>query len=61
VISPAGELARRLAREPARLAAISRTLRDRLAASPLLDAQGLARALEGAYREMWRRWCSAAG
>jgi predicted O-linked N-acetylglucosamine transferase (SPINDLY family) len=25
--------------------------------SPLMDHAGLARAIEGAYREMWRRWC----
>jgi protein O-GlcNAc transferase len=50
-------LARDLAREPARLAALSRSLRERLEASPLLDARSLARALEAAYREMWQRWC----
>jgi protein O-GlcNAc transferase len=50
-------LARDLAADPARLAAISRSLRGRLEASPLLDARSLARALEAAYREMWQRWC----
>lgn len=30
--------------------------------STLLDAAGLARSIESAYRDMWRRWCeSAAG
>jgi len=50
-------LARDLAGEPERLAALSRSLRERLKASQLLDARGLARALEAAYREMWQRWC----
>jgi protein O-GlcNAc transferase len=50
-------LARDLAADPARLAALSRSLRGRLKASPLLDAHSLARALEAAYREMWQRWC----
>ena len=50
-------LARDLAADPARLAAVSRSLRGRLKASPLLDARSLARALEAAYREMWQRWC----
>ena len=26
--------------------------------SPLMDDQGLVRALETAYRDMWRTWCS---
>jgi predicted O-linked N-acetylglucosamine transferase (SPINDLY family) len=28
-------------------------------ASPLMDARGLAQALETAYRQMWRTWCDA--
>jgi protein O-GlcNAc transferase len=50
-------LARDLAADRERLAAVSRSLRGRLAASPLLDARSLARAVEAAYREMWQRWC----
>lgn len=50
-------LARDLAGEPERLAALSRSLRERLKASPLVDARGLARVLEAAYREMWQLWC----
>ena len=33
------------------------TLRDRLAASPLMDPEGFTRALEAHFREMWHRWC----
>jgi predicted O-linked N-acetylglucosamine transferase (SPINDLY family) len=33
------------------------TLRQRLAASPLMDAHGFTRGLEARYRDMWRRWC----
>ncbi len=43
-----------LARDPARLADLRATLRTRFAASPLRDETGLARALESAYRGMWR-------
>ena len=54
-------LAQDLAAQPERLAAISRSLRGRLEGSPLLDARGLARAVEDAYREMWQRWCGDDG
>jgi hypothetical protein len=35
-------------------------LRAQVAASPLLDATGLARATEAAYRMLWQRWCGRA-
>jgi predicted O-linked N-acetylglucosamine transferase (SPINDLY family) len=35
------------------------TLRERMAASPLMDAPRFARNLEAAYRAMWREWCGA--
>lgn len=44
-----------LAGEPARLGTLHRTLRGRMQASPLCDGPDLARAIETAYREMWRR------
>jgi predicted O-linked N-acetylglucosamine transferase (SPINDLY family) len=34
------------------------TLRDRLEASPLMDASQFTRDLEAAYRTMWRNWCA---
>ena len=46
-----------LARDLPRLSELRATLRDRLRASPLMDAPRL-RELEAAYREMWRRWCA---
>jgi predicted O-linked N-acetylglucosamine transferase (SPINDLY family) len=46
-----------LARDPARIAALRPTLRDRLLRSPLCDAPKFMRRLESAYREAWRHWC----
>lgn len=44
-----------LARDAAQRAMLRRTLRDRLRASPLLDAAAFVRDLESEYRAMWRR------
>ncbi len=52
------DTAARLAGDPARLADLRRTMRERIAASPLLDRSGFMQALEGAYREMWKAWCA---
>lgn len=35
-------------------------LRDRVRASPLMDAREFARHVERAYRQMWRSWCQSA-
>jgi predicted O-linked N-acetylglucosamine transferase (SPINDLY family) len=49
-------IARRLAQDPARLAALRHGLRERLFTSPLCDGTAFARAMETAYNEMWKRW-----
>jgi len=50
------ELAAGLVREPARLAALRATLRQRITASPLCDGAARTRQLERVYRALWRRW-----
>jgi len=45
-----------LASDRARLRELRRDLRDRMRVSPLLDAAGVTRELEDAYRSMWRKW-----
>jgi len=39
---------------------LRKELRDRMRSSALMDAQGHTRRIESAYREMWRRVCTAA-
>jgi predicted O-linked N-acetylglucosamine transferase (SPINDLY family) len=52
------DIAARLAADRPRLRALQRGLRERLRASPLLDAPGFMRELEVAYRDIWRRACA---
>src|SRR6266571_1311554 len=47
-----------LAKDRARLAELRGSLRERMRASPIMDEPRFAREMEGAYRTMWRRWCS---
>jgi len=49
-----------LAGDLPRLAESRRTLRGRLQSSPLMDAVGYVRDLEGAYRAAWGKWCRVA-
>jgi predicted O-linked N-acetylglucosamine transferase (SPINDLY family) len=52
------DIALGLAADLPALAQLRGTLRERLRASPLLDAQGFTRDLEALYRDAWRRWCA---
>jgi protein O-GlcNAc transferase len=52
------EIAAALAGDPPRLAEIRRTLRPRMQASPLMDAERFARDVEAVYRQIWRSWCA---
>jgi len=51
-------IAVRLARDPDRLGALRRGLRDRILASPLVDGPGYARNMETLFRSLWRAWCA---
>ncbi len=53
-------LALDLARDRARLGNLRESLRPRMESAPLTDGTGFTRALESAFREMWRRWCGSA-
>jgi predicted O-linked N-acetylglucosamine transferase (SPINDLY family) len=47
-----------LAKQTGRLSELRAGLRGRLQASPMMDAKGLAKELESAYRREWERWCA---
>jgi len=49
-------IAARWAGDPHGLSVLRSGLRDRMATSPLCDAIGFARAVEGAYRDLWIDW-----
>ncbi len=52
------EIATTLASDVGRLKSLRGSLRQRMAASPLLDFQTFTRNLEAEYRKMWIRWCA---
>ena len=51
------EKAVRLAGDLNRLKELRSNLRSIMSQSPLMDAKGLTRSMEEAYRQMWHRWC----
>ena len=51
-------IAKGLAEDSAALAALRADLRPRMQKSDLRDGPGLARVIEAAYRDMWRKWCA---
>ena len=53
-------IAAELVSDPQHLARLRRSLRGEMARSPLCDGPGFARAMEEAFRGMWRRWCEQA-
>ena len=52
------QIATRQASDSAQLASLRGELRQRLQSSPLMDAAGVARDLEAAYRQAWRTFCA---
>jgi len=50
-----------LASKPEALTQIRKTMRQRLAASPLCNCELIVNDIENAYRQMWRRWCRGQG
>jgi protein O-GlcNAc transferase len=52
------DIAVALAADPSALAEVRQTLRPTMLKGPLMDGPRLARGIESAYRQMWRRWCS---
>jgi protein O-GlcNAc transferase len=51
-------LAVSLALDRERLRGLRHNLRDRMAASPLMDQAAFTSNMEASYREMWRKWCA---
>lgn len=52
------EKAVQLASDPARVVAYRRSMRDRVAASPLRDEAAFMRRFEAIIRSLWREWCA---
>ncbi|MEY3950076.1 MAG: hypothetical protein RJB43_1431 [Verrucomicrobiota bacterium] len=55
------ETAIRLSNDKPALAALRASLRYRMQASPLLNAEGFTRKLEVSFRDMWVEWCQRQG
>lgn len=48
-----------LGQQPERLAALKRTLAQRMAQAPLFQPERFVAGLEAVYRQLWRQWCKA--
>jgi predicted O-linked N-acetylglucosamine transferase (SPINDLY family) len=55
------ETAIRLSNDKPALTELRASLRSRMQASPLLDAEGFTRKLEVSFRDMWVEWCRRQG
>ena len=55
------DVAVKLAHDLPRLADLRASLRERMRASPILDAAGYTRKVEAAFRGMWLEWCRRQG
>lgn len=53
------EIVRQLAEDPARLAALRGSLRERVLTSSLMDGPRFTHHLETLYRQMWHGWCAS--
>jgi predicted O-linked N-acetylglucosamine transferase (SPINDLY family) len=53
------QIAVTLAGDLARSASLRSTMRQRMQASPLMDAATFDRNIEAAFRTMWRQWCES--
>jgi protein O-GlcNAc transferase len=49
----------KLAGDIPKLAEMRKGLREKLRASPLMDAGRFAKSVEAAYRQMWKNWCAS--
>ncbi len=53
------QIAGDLAMDPARLAELRMSMRERMRGSVIMDQARFARGVEGAYRGMWGKWCES--
>ena len=48
-----------LGQHPERLAALKRTLAERIESAPLFQPERFIAGLEALYRQLWQQWCEA--
>ena len=54
------DLAAKMAKNVSKLKRLRGEMRKKLSGTVLMNASAMARRVEGAYRVMWRQWCSRA-